>query len=113
MRANVLPDWNLAAALWQRLPGILRFESEPGSARLRPGWTPKHSHLSALRRMEKAFLRDLWIAWRRALNMPVVPSYFPDCDFCSARSCVNRCLCLLRHPINPSVTVSVAAQSGE
>jgi len=44
---------------------------------LRPGWTPKHSHLSALRRMEKAFLRDLWLAWRRALNMPVVPSYFP------------------------------------
>src|SRR3954464_14846789 len=44
---------------------------------LRPGWTPKHSHLSALRRMEKAFLRDLWIAWRRAINMPVVPSYFP------------------------------------
>jgi hypothetical protein len=27
--------------------------------------------------MEKVFLRDLWIAWRRALNMPVVPSYFP------------------------------------
>jgi len=46
-------------------------------ATLRPGWTPKHSHLSALRRMEKVFLRDLWIAWRRALNMPVVPSYFP------------------------------------
>jgi hypothetical protein len=44
---------------------------------LRPGWTPKHSHLSALRRMEKSFLRDLWIAWRRALNLPVVPSYFP------------------------------------
>ena len=44
---------------------------------LRPGWTPKHSHLSALRRMEKAFLRDLWLAWRRALNMPVVASYFP------------------------------------
>lgn len=46
-------------------------------ATLRPGWTPKHTHLSALRRMEKVFLRDLWIAWRRALNMPVVPSYFP------------------------------------
>jgi len=44
---------------------------------LRAGWTPKHSHLSALRRMEKAFLRDLWVAWRRALNMPVVPAYFP------------------------------------
>ena len=42
-----------------------------------PGWTPKHSHLSALRRMEKVFLRDLWLAWRRALNLPVVPSYFP------------------------------------
>jgi hypothetical protein len=27
--------------------------------------------------MEKAFLRDLWLAWRRAVNMPVVSSYFP------------------------------------
>jgi hypothetical protein len=44
---------------------------------LHPGWTPRHSHLSALRRMEKAFLRDLWLAWRRAVNLPVVPSYFP------------------------------------
>lgn len=42
-----------------------------------PGWTPRHGHLSALRRMEKAFLRDLWLAWRRALNLPVVASYFP------------------------------------
>jgi hypothetical protein len=46
-------------------------------ATLHSGWTPRHSHLSALRRMEKAFLRDLWLAWRRALNLPVVPSYFP------------------------------------
>ena len=46
-------------------------------AELRPGWTPKHSHLSALRRMEKAFLRDLWLAWRRAISLPVVASYFP------------------------------------
>src|SRR3954462_1198412 len=41
-------------------------------AMLRPGWTPRHSHLSALRRMEKVFLRDLWLAWRKALNLPVV-----------------------------------------
>ena len=46
-------------------------------AGLRPGWTPRHSHLSALRRMEKVFLRDLWLAWRRALNLPVVNSYYP------------------------------------
>lgn len=43
----------------------------------RAGWTPKRCHLSALRRMEKAFLRDLWIAWRGAVNLPVVSSYFP------------------------------------
>jgi hypothetical protein len=42
-----------------------------------PGWTPKRAHLSALRKMEKAFLRDLWIAWRRALNLPVVQPYYP------------------------------------
>ena len=44
---------------------------------LHPGWTPKRCHLSALRKMEKAFLRDLWLAWRRAVNLPVVPPYFP------------------------------------
>ena len=43
----------------------------------RAGWTAKRCHLSALRRMEKAFLRDLWIAWRRAVKLPVVASYFP------------------------------------
>ena len=42
-----------------------------------PGWTPRHYHLSALRKMEKAFLRDLWIAWRRAMNLPIVPAYYP------------------------------------
>jgi len=42
-----------------------------------PGWTPRHCHLSALRRMEKAFLRDLWLAWRKAVNLPVVQPYFP------------------------------------
>jgi hypothetical protein len=41
------------------------------------GWTRQHSHLSALRKMEKAFLRDLWLAWRRALGLPVVQPYFP------------------------------------
>jgi hypothetical protein len=44
---------------------------------LHPGWTPKRCHLSALRRMEKAFLRDLWVAWRTAVNLPVVQPYFP------------------------------------
>jgi hypothetical protein len=43
----------------------------------RPGWTPKRRHLSALRRMEKTFLRDLWVAWRNAVNLAVVPPYFP------------------------------------
>jgi transposase IS116/IS110/IS902 family protein len=46
-------------------------------AAARPGWTPKRCHLSALRRMEKTFLRDLWVAWRGAVNLPVVPPYFP------------------------------------
>jgi hypothetical protein len=27
--------------------------------------------------MEKVFLRDLWLAWRRAVNLPVVAPYFP------------------------------------
>lgn len=46
-------------------------------ASTRAGWTAKRCHLSALRRMEKAFLRDLWIVWRRAVSLPVVSSYFP------------------------------------
>jgi hypothetical protein len=41
------------------------------------GWTPRRCHLSALRKMEKAFLRDLWLAWRRAVNLPIVSPYFP------------------------------------
>jgi hypothetical protein len=44
---------------------------------LRAGWTPKRCHLAALRKMEKAFLRDLWLAWRKAVNLPVVQPYFP------------------------------------
>jgi hypothetical protein len=43
----------------------------------RAGWTPKRCHLSALRKMEKAFLVDLWLAWRRAVNLPTVQPYFP------------------------------------
>ena len=43
----------------------------------RPGWTLKRCHLAALRKMEKTFLRDLWLAWRRAANLPVVAAYFP------------------------------------
>ena len=41
------------------------------------GWTLKRCHMSALRKMEKAFLRDLWLGWRRALNLPIVQPYFP------------------------------------
>ena len=43
----------------------------------RPGWTAKRSHLAALRKMEKAFLRDLWVAWRKAVNLPIVRPYHP------------------------------------
>jgi len=46
-------------------------------AATRPGWTPKRCHLSAMRKMEKAFLRDLWIAWRRAAGLSVVGPYVP------------------------------------
>src|SRR5687768_988813 len=46
-------------------------------AALRPGWTPKRCHLSGLRKMEKTFLRELWVAWRRAVGLHVVPPYFP------------------------------------
>jgi len=43
----------------------------------RPGWTAKRSHLAALRKMEKAFLRDLWVQWRKAVNLPIVRPYHP------------------------------------
>jgi hypothetical protein len=46
----------------------------------RPGWTAKRSHLAALRKMEKAFLRDLWMAWRQAVNLPVVRPYRGNWD---------------------------------
>ncbi|HEY1953023.1 MAG TPA: transposase [Gemmatimonadaceae bacterium] len=46
----------------------------------RPGWTPKRCHLSAMRKMEKTFLRDLWIAWRRAAGLPIVGPYVPRPD---------------------------------
>ncbi|HJP86776.1 MAG TPA: transposase, partial [Gemmatimonadaceae bacterium] len=42
----------------------------------RPGWTAKRSHLAALRKMEKIFLRDLWLAWRKAVGLAVVRPYF-------------------------------------
>jgi hypothetical protein len=45
--------------------------------KLRAGWIPKRCHLAALRKMEKAFLRDLWLAWRRAVNLPTMQPYFP------------------------------------
>ena len=43
----------------------------------RAGWTAKRSHLAALRKMEKVFLRDLWLEWRKAVNLPVVRPYHP------------------------------------
>lgn len=46
-------------------------------ARTRPGWTPKRSHLASLRKMQKMFLRDLWLAWRRVENLSIVPPYYP------------------------------------
>lgn len=49
-------------------------------ATTRTGWTPKRCHLSALRKMEKVFLRDLWIAWRRAVKLPVVAPYYPRAE---------------------------------
>jgi hypothetical protein len=55
----------------------------------RPGWTAKRSHLAALRKMEKTFLRDLWLAWRSAVNLPVVPPYFPRIS--NRTACVDPC----------------------
>jgi hypothetical protein len=43
----------------------------------RPGWIPKRAHLAALRKMEKVFLRELWLSWRRAVNLPIVAPYYP------------------------------------
>jgi hypothetical protein len=53
------------------------YDAERVKLSLRPGWTLKRCHLAALRKMEKVFLRDLWLAWRRAANLPVVSAYFP------------------------------------
>lgn len=53
------------------------YDAERVKLASRPGWTLKRRHLAALRKMEKAFLRDLWLAWRRAANLPVVAAYFP------------------------------------
>ena len=52
----------------------------------RPGWTPKRCHLYALRKMEKVFLRELWIAWRRAVGLPVVAPYYPRAEEASAHT---------------------------
>ncbi len=57
------------------------YDQERGRlATFRPGWATKRCHLSALRLMEKAFLRDLWIAWRKAAGLPIVAPYFPRID---------------------------------
>ncbi|HEX2188754.1 MAG TPA: transposase [Longimicrobiaceae bacterium] len=42
---------------------------------LHPGWDPKRRHLTAMRRMEKRFLADLWLAWREALGLPTTAPY--------------------------------------
>lgn len=46
-------------------------------AKSRPGWTPKRAHLASLRKMQKMFLKDLWLAWRRVESLPIVPPYYP------------------------------------
>jgi hypothetical protein len=46
-------------------------------AATRGGWTPKRSHLAALRKMQKTFLKDLWLAWRRVEDLPIVAPYYP------------------------------------
>jgi hypothetical protein len=57
------------------------YDEERGRlATFRPGWASKRCHLSALRRMEKAFLRDLWLAWRKASGLSIVAPYFPRID---------------------------------
>jgi hypothetical protein len=66
------------------------YDSERAKLALsRPGWTAKRCHLAALRKMEKTFLRDLWIAWRSAVNLPVVPPYFPRIS--NRTACVEPC----------------------
>jgi hypothetical protein len=52
----------------------------------RPGWTPKRCHLYALRKMEKVFLRDLWLAWRRAVRLPVIAPYYPRAENAGAQT---------------------------
>lgn len=42
---------------------------------VKPGWDPKRRHLTAMRRMEKLFLADLWLAWREALHLPTTAPY--------------------------------------
>ena len=66
------------------------YDSERAKLALsRPGWTGKRCHLAALRKMEKAFLRDLWLAWRSVVNLPVVPPYFPQ--ILKPLKCVEPC----------------------
>lgn len=44
-------------------------------ARERDGWTDHRVHFAALRIMQKTFLRDLWIAWRRALGLSAARAF--------------------------------------
>jgi hypothetical protein len=39
-------------------------------ARAQPAWPAGRRHLTALRKTEKRFLRDLWVEWRAALGLP-------------------------------------------
>ena len=80
-----------------RCGGDYRAHYDAERARLavcRCGWTARRCHLAALRKMEKTFLRDLWIAWRRAVNLPIVAPYFPAHNNLPHSGRVNRSLCL-------------------
>lgn len=44
-------------------------------ARERPGWDAGRIHLTALRKVEKIFLANLWTVWRDAVGLPVSQPY--------------------------------------
>lgn len=49
-----------------------------------PEMTPMHAHRRAQRYMEKRLLRDLWRAWRRAVNIVVPSGMLPAAEFAEA-----------------------------
>jgi hypothetical protein len=44
------------------------------TATTHPDWTPKHSHMDALRIMMKAFLKNLWSEWHRCAALAESPA---------------------------------------